>query len=72
MLVPAGVTAIEAKVARATFNEVVPLIPPEVAVTVVVPAIPLVAIPLVSIVATVVSEDDQSTAFVISAVLASL
>lgn len=61
MLEPAGVTAIETRVAAVTVREAVPLTEPEVAVTVTVPVPTPVASPLTSTVATEFEEDCQVT-----------
>ncbi len=57
----AGVTTIDDKFAAVTFTVAVPLIEPEVAVIVVVPALTAVSTPELSTFATPVSELDQDT-----------
>src|SRR5258708_22243359 len=59
ILEPAGVTAIETRVAALTVRLAVPLTPPEVAVIVVDPLPVLLANPVASTVATDVEDEDQ-------------
>jgi hypothetical protein len=69
---PAGVTAIETRVAAVTFNVVDPATLPEVAVMVVVPTPVAVASPALEIVATPAAEDVHVAVLVRFCVLPSL
>ena len=59
MLEFAGLTAMETRVAAVTFNDAVPMTPPDVAVIVAAPVPVVLANPVASILATDVEDEDQ-------------